>query len=450
MPPDVMEAVAPTENQAAGMLPSGTKQLTSGKIPSFAWWVLALMTVDYMLAMIDRNTVSILKTTLKEVYQVSDSDFGLLVTAFLVPYAIFYIICGRLVDRFGSRVMFTLFVSVWSLSTIAMAFARTWNDLVLLRVVMGAAEAGLLPSTIYAMVRWFPRDKFATVYAIKTPFQSLGAILSPPLIVGLTLWYGWQSAFVVPGVIGLIFAALWWWADRSPPDYPVQADLTPADLDKPTMLGMLATRPIWGLIILRCISDPVWFFFQNWQAGYMQDVLGASLADVGALLWLPPLATAILTFGTAGISDRLIRRGWMPVPSRLRVMQATIIFAPLIAVVPFVHSVSFFLVVVTTSYFMGFTWLYLSNVLCASVFPKSQVGLAVGLVNCAGTVGAAIFNYGVGFSIDAWGYAPVFIVCAMLHPLTAVFVQYFYRKELGSAGRAKPSEPLQASAQGAA
>lgn len=409
-----------------------------GNIPTISWLVLALMTVDYVLGMIDRNAVAVLKTIIKQAFAISDTQYALLVTAFMVPYAIFYIICGRIVDRFGTRGPFTVFVAVWSIATIGCGIAGSFEELVMWRAVLGAAEAGLLPVTIVALVNWFPKDRIAFAYAVKTPFQSLGAILSPPVVAFLAIAYGWRAGFLVPGVIGLVFAALWFLVDRNPPYAEVDA-LRP---ERPKLTTVLRGRALWGIMLVRLVTDPVWFFFQYWQAGYMQERLGASLADVGQLLWLPPLVTSIATFFTAGMTEKLARRGLDPAGARMRVMQATAVLAPLIATLPFVGGVPWFLFVVTASYLLGFTWLYLSNILMTDLFPKESVGTAVGLMSCVGTGGAALFNYAAGPVIDAYGYAPIFLTLAVLHPVGAVLLTLFYRDRLRN-GTAAP-EPASA------
>lgn len=394
-------------------------------IPLAAWWVLALMTIDYALGMIDRNAVSVLKTTLKEAFQIGDSEYSLLVTAFMVPYAIFYLICGRIVDRFGTRWPLTIFVLVWSGATVGAGLSNSLSEMIVWRAVLGAAEAGLLPATIYALVVWFPRDRLATIYAIKNPVQALGAIISPPLIAGLAINYGWRAGFIVPGAVGFLFAVLWFFTDRNPPRYD-GAPPAPVETSKPGLINMLRNPLIWGVLLARVISDPVWFFFQYWQAGYLQEQLGLSLADVGRLLWIPPMLNVLLTFGTAAVSDRLIGRGWIAPRSRIRIMQSVAVLAPLILVIPLVDSIPAVIALLATTYFMSFTWLAMSNILMADLFPKNQVGTAIGLISCVGTIGAAVFNAGVGSIIEAVGYVPVFVFLAVLHPIAVVVMQAFY------------------------
>ena len=379
------------------------------------------------MGVIDRNAVSVLKTTLKQTFDIGDSQYSLLVTAFMVPYAIFYLLTGRIVDRFGTRWPLTIFVLIWSGATLGAGLSNSLNEMIFWRAVLGAAEAGLLPATIYALVVWFPRDRLATVYAIKNPVQAMGAILSPPLIAGLAIHFGWRAGFIVPGVIGFAFAVLWFFADRNPPVYD-SAPAAPEATNKPGLLNIMRNPMIWGVLLARVVSDPVWFFFQYWQAGYVQEELGWSLADVGRYLWIPPMLNVLMTFGSAAVSDRLIGRGWLPARSRIRVMQATAILGPLILIIPFVDNKAIVLALLSTTYFMAFTWLAMSNILMADMFPRNQVGTAVGVISCIGTVGAAAFNAAAGPAIEAFGYLPVFACLAVLHPIAVLVMQAFYGK----------------------
>lgn len=394
-------------------------------IPLISWWILALMTFDYALAMIDRNVVSILKTTLKGVFEIDDSQYGLLVTAFMVPYALLYVVSGLVADRIGSRLGFTLFIGVWSIATIAAGLSHSFPELLFWRFVLGAAEAGLLPCTMIALVAWFPRDRMALAYAVKTPLQSFGPIVSAPLIAWLALSYGWRMAFIVPGAVGLMCAVLWWFSDRNSPDFggkavaAAEAAGAPRVERKPILASLrelLSNRVMLTIVLARLISDPVWFFFQYWQAGYLQEELGVSLAGVGKMLWIPPAICALLTFGTALWSDRLIAAKRSPAFARLVVLGSTTVLAPLLLILPFTREPWLVVAVLTATYFMCFTWLYLTNILTADLFPKGSTGAAVGLIGTIGTVGAAVFNWAAGYVIEAWGYVPIFILCALLHP----------------------------------
>ena len=394
-------------------------------IPVKAWFVLLLLSLESIIAIIDRQNISALKTTLKTVFTINDMQYSYVVNAFLIPYAIFYLICGHLVDRYGSRRTLSVFVIIWSSATIACGFAQSLPELIAYRAVIGATEAGLLPASLYALVRWFPRGKMGTVGSLRSALQSVGPIICTPLVVYITLTYSWRYAFLVPGIIGIVFGILWYFTDTDPPIY---RDAQAAPKDKPRLIALFRSKALWGILIARLISDPLWFFISYWQAGYLQEELGLSLADLGRLLWIPPLIASLSMVVVGLFSDRLVtRRGLSGAASRIRIMQAAALLGPLIVLVPFVRDLTTVMVLLTLAYFMSYLWLVLANILVTDLFRGQSMGAAVGVVNMCGTVGASIFTSYVGGALDSVGYLPVFIVLACLHPAAAIVLQIAYR-----------------------
>lgn len=386
------------------------------------WWILVLSSLDAVLSTIDRQTVAVLQSTIKDQFAIGDSEYGMLVTAFLGAYSIFFVVCGWLTDRFGSRVMLTVFIAVWSVASVLSGTARSFPELAIYRALLGAAEAGLTPATIYALVRWFPKERLATAYGLRGPIIALGPILAPPIIVGLALAFGWRAAFWVPGSIGFVFAAAWWLSDRN----PVGAQTTSVSL---TLRTVLQSKALWALIGARFISDPLWFFVQHWQAGYLQDVVGLSLAQVGGLLWIPPLAAALLAVAVTMWSDHRLRQGQTVRRSRVAVMQAAAILAPLVMIIPFVKDVPLVLALLTATHAMCLCWLFLSNVLLAAFFEKGMVGTAAGVLNALGAAGAAALSPLIGEVVERFGYTPIFLFGACLHPLATLLLHVSYRRD---------------------
>jgi ACS family hexuronate transporter-like MFS transporter len=389
-----------------------------------SWWILILSSLDSVLSMIDRQTVAVLKTSIKARFAIGDSEYGLLVTAFLAGYAVFFIVCGRLVDRFGSRLTLALFIAIWSAASILSGYARSYHELAVYRAILGAAEAGLTPATIYALVRWFPKERLATAYGLRGPIIALGPILASPIIVGLALTLGWRAAFWAPGAAGLAFALAWWLSDRNPPGDAASS----ATMDTSPFKTVLRSRALWALIAARLVSDPLWFFLQHWQAGYFQEVLGLTLVQVGRLLWIPPLASAVLTIGVTAWSDHLLRAGRSTIHSRVAVMQAVAVLAPLAAIIPFVANTATAIVLFTAVQLMCLSWLFLSNVLLTAFFERSAIGTAAGVMNAIGTAGAAVLSLFTGQIVEQSGYRAIFLVGACLHPLAALLLHVAYRR----------------------
>lgn len=406
-------------------------------IPLKAWLILALLTIESIIGIIDRQSIGVLKTTLKGEFGFGDVDYAFLVNAFLIPYAIFYIICGWLVDRFGSRRVLSICVVIWSGATLACGIAQSFDELVAYRIVLGAAEAGLLPASMYALVMWFPKTRIGTAGSIRNAFQALGPILCTPIVVAITLAYGWRYAFILPGVMGIVFGVLWFLADRNPPAY---RDRVPPPKKQISIVRVLTSRIIWGVLIARIVSDPLWFFLQYWQAGYLQEKLGLSLAQVGVVLWIPPLISALLVFAGGLFSDRLIARfGWIQARSRIRILQGVACLSPLILVIPYIDDLVLAMVLLTVAYFIANIWLVFTNILATDLFRSTGGGMAtaVGAVNALGTAGAALSQPYIGMALEGVGYVPVFLALACLHPIAAIMLQLFYRDQLRApAGKA--------------
>lgn len=402
------------------------------RIPLKAWIILGLLSIESIIAIVDRQNISALKTTLKATFHLSDTQYGWVVNAFLIPYAIFYLICGYLVDRLGSRRTLSVFAVIWSSATIACGFAQNLPQLIAFRALVGAAEAGLLPAALFALIAWFPKERMGTVGSLRSTFQSIGPIICTPLVVFITLTYGWRNAFWVPGVIGLLFGILWYVADSNPPTYAQNA--TPPA--KAGFLAVLRNKALWGVLVARLISDPLWFFLSYWQAGFLQEKLGLTLKDLGMLLWIPPLISSLLMVGVGMFSDRLTALpGMTGAKSRIRILQVAAALGPVIFFVPFLSNLPLVMVLLTAAYFMSYLWLVLTNILVTDLFRGAGVGAAAGIVNMCGTVGASVFTSFVGGALDTVGYLPVFAVLACLHPIAALVLKLAYggRKTDGAA-----------------
>jgi ACS family hexuronate transporter-like MFS transporter len=404
-------------------------------VPLKAWLILALLTLESIIGIVDRQSISALKATLKAEFLMGDQGYAMLVNAFLIPYALFYPICGALVDRYGTRRTLASFVLVWSSATLACGLARSLPEMIVYRAIIGAAEAGLLPASLMALVIWFPTSQIATAGAFRSAFQSIGPIICTPLVVALTLAYGWHYAFILPGAIGICFGLMWLIADRDPPTYAQEA-APAAGERKPGVLSVLRSKALWGVLLARVVSDPLWFFLAYWQAGYLQEKMGVSLKELGYILWIPPLVASVAMVFIGMFSDRLVRRGWAPAASRVRLLQAAALLAPVIVLVPRMASLPVVMTLLTLAYFVAYLWLVLSNILITDLFRGKGVGVAVGLVNASGTIGASIFTNYVGVTLDTLGYVPVFVALACLHPLAACVLQLAYGKGARNGGRA--------------
>lgn len=379
------------------------------------WLILGLLFVASLLNYFDRQTLSILKPTIKSEYGLTDSDYSVLLTAFMAPYIVMSILGGRLVDRHGSRLGMALFVGVWSAATAATGFVRNVWQLGFCRFVLGSAEPGNWTAGIRAIALLFPASQRGFAVSFFSAGAALGSILAPPIIAWMAVHYGWRSAFWVPGAVGAVWVVAWWLAFRRRDD-----EAPPGEEARPAWSELLRRRELWGLLLARLISDPVWYFYLFWIPGYFQEKLGLSLVQAGAIGWIPFLAADLGGIGTASLSDRFVRAGVDPVAARKRVLFAMACLGPVGAAAPFLNSTAAVLVVFSLAGAMCLTWTFNTATLIGDLFPKNATGAVMGMIGAAGATGALIFNSQIGGIVDRFGYAPVFLITAVLHPLAAL------------------------------
>ncbi|HEY0947540.1 MAG TPA: MFS transporter, partial [Opitutaceae bacterium] len=171
--------------------------------PHYRWVILALLFCAGYLNQFDRQTVSVLKTTLKLDFGIDDAGYAILVNAFTVCYAIAYIGSGWVVDRIGPKRALSLFIFFWSLVTVGCGLAHAFWLMILLRGLLGLAEPGLFPVTIRTATVWAEDKGRGFFMALGTIGTSIGGITAVPIIAWLTIHLHWRWAFVLPGVLGL-------------------------------------------------------------------------------------------------------------------------------------------------------------------------------------------------------------------------------------------------------
>ncbi|PTY07931.1 hypothetical protein DB347_06830 [Opitutaceae bacterium EW11] len=412
------------------MNPSVTTARTS---PRAAWWLLGLLGIIFALFAGDRAVLGILKATICGELGLSNSGYSLLVTAFMVPYTAMYFFVGGWIDRFGAGRLLALCTLGMSVATVLAGTAHGLGQLFVARLLLGIAEAGVVPSITLAIFTWFASDRRAVAYSLANTVQQTAYILSPPFVAAITLGLGWRWAFLIPGASGFVIALLWWQGQRRagepPPPEPEAA--APAEPN----LGLLDRfRQLWAipsvrvLILARIVSDPFWFFFQYWQTAFLQERIGMSLARVGQLTWIPPLVYMGAALLLSAFSDRLVTRGWAAPKARLVLIVAATTLAPAAFALPLIHGEFAALALVTAVWVMCATWLNMSSVFMGALVPRHSLASAIAIMSALGGVTSIGFNAVVGTIIDHFGYDLPFYVGACLHPLAAgLLLRHFMR-----------------------
>ncbi|MBD3838219.1 MFS transporter, partial [Brevundimonas sp.] len=182
------------------------------------WVIIGMIAIATVINYIDRNALAVMWPAIASDIGATKADYALLVTIFMLFYALGQFVFGRLFDAIGVRLGFALSIGVWSISIALHALASSILSFSLFRAMLGLSEAGAWPGTVKANAEWFPPKERAFAQGIFNAGASIGAIVSAPLIALLFIAFGWKGTFLVVGALGFIWVLPWLIIYRAGPD----------------------------------------------------------------------------------------------------------------------------------------------------------------------------------------------------------------------------------------
>jgi len=380
----------------------------------------------------DRQILAVLKPTLKEVFDMNDEGYALIVNVFTVCYACMYPVAGWLVDKFGAKIIMLLGVLGWATASIGAGISRTFAQFAFFRGLLGIAEPSNFPVKLQVVTVWFPPKLRATANSFCEAGSSVGAILAPPLAAWLAIRFNWHIVFIIGGIAGLVIALLWFWIYRNPPKAISLAATGSETVSKSPSFKwkqLWTKKSLWGVLLIRFVSDPLWYFCLFWLPGYLQEESGLSLAQMGLFGWIPFLVADLGAIGASAWSDRMVKKGKQPLGARKLMLTVIACLAPLCVLTPHLSSAYTTLAVFSLVAVTCLTWLFNINVVVAEAFPLGNVASVLGIAGGCGAVGAVLLNYFVGQYISTIGAANIFVVMAFLHPIAVVLLWVLVKPE---------------------
>lgn len=395
------------------------------------WLVLSLLFASTVINYVDRQALSVLLPSLRTDLQLSSTDYGAITTAFMLAYTVSQLLSGALIDRIGTRLGFALAMLIWSVAAALHATASSVVSLLALRVLLGLGEAGNWPAGAKAVAEWFPQPRRAFAMGVFDGGSAIGAIVAPPLIAALALTWGWRAAFLVTGLFGLAWMAVWLVVYHVPaaPGSGSIAGTAPAGNGQPrafwaSVIEVSANRQLWGLMFTRMLATPVWWFYVFWLPDYLSTERGFSLLEIGLFGWIPYLTVDLGKLVGGAASDRWLERGASATVARKSVMGLGAVAMACGIFVVHAATASAAIAWVSLATF-GFG-LWSANILAlhADIFPAENMAGAVGMTGMAASLGGAAFTYAVGRMVDAAGYGPAFVVASIAPPLACLVLVY--------------------------
>ncbi len=395
------------------------------------WWIVWTLFFSTVTNYISRQTFSVLAPMLASQYHFSHSDLGRILGAFQISYAITWLLGGIFLDAVGTRLGLALAVCFWSVVNIFTGFASSVSGFAAFRFLLGVGEGLNWPGASKTVAEWFPSQERSVAVAIFDSGSSVGGALAALVIPWIALTLGWRWSFVFSGALGLVWLAMWLRIyhplDRHPSVSPEEVAHIRAGLE-PTLrfrthgvarwLELMKSPNVWGIVLGRGLTDPIWWFYIFWLPQYLSDARGFSLKRIALFTWIPFVAADLGNFTGGFLSGYCIRRG-IPV-IRARMWVCAISCLPILAGIPAarVHSAYSALALICIALWGYASWSTMGLTLPSDLFPQDVVATVTGLSGFAAGLAGAAFTFAVGFLVDRFSYGPAFLVAGLL-PIVA-------------------------------
>jgi len=420
-----------TGNAAPGAL---AEEETHGtRIGNVRWSICAMLfaatTINYM----DRQVIALLKPTLEHSIGMTEMNYGYIVDAFQLAYALGLLAAGRFVDRVGTRIGYMVIMAVWSLSAMGHALANSVFEFGIARFSLGLGESGNFPAAIKTTAEWFPQSERSLATGIFNCGTNVGVILASLIVPIVTLHFGWHAAFLVTGIFSSLWILIWFLNYRKPTEHTrlsaaelayINQGTAPVDEGKPATpwVELLGFRQTWGFTIAKFLTDPIWWFYLFWLPSYFSQKFHLDLSHLGLPLIIVYNASAVGSIGGGWLPAPFRKIGFSPAKARLAAMSCCACAVVPIFLVNYLGSewVAIALLSLAAAAHQG--WSANLFTTASDMFPRNEVGSVTGIGGMAGSAGGFLLATFAGYILQmTHSYASLFAIAASAY-LTALVV----------------------------
>jgi len=408
---------------------------------NFRWVILSLLFIATTILYIDRSALGIMAPWLQSQIGWNEEQYGLINSAFMVAYAICFLLMGPMIDRIGTKKGYLISIGIWSLAAAAQSIARSWIGFAVSRFMLATGQSGNFPSAIKVVAEWFPGKERALAIGIFNGGSNMGTIIAPLVIPALVFSLdSWKAGFLWTFPISLLWILVWIFLFKQPGDHArvsrseleyINSDSeTENNSEKVSWKDILDQRGAWAIAAGKFIADPIWWFYLFWGAKFLNEKFGVNLKDIG----LPFFTIYIISWGIGvflgWLSSRFLRAGYGINKGRKLGMLACAVFAVPVMIVP--HTASLWTAIGLISLAAGGHCGWSANIfsLMSDIFPKRAAATIAGFGGFSGAAGGALVSYGVGkilqntgidgyavpFAVAGCGYLIALLIIHLLVP----------------------------------
>ena len=414
------------------------KSLTK-PLSNIRWTIVALLFFATTINYIDRQVIGLLKPFIQGDLHWDEADYGYIVTAFQMAYALGMIISGRLLDRFGTRIGYSMSIFVWSVGATLHSVMHSVFGFGVVRAVLGFGEAGNFPAAVKTIAEWFPKRDRAFATGIFNAGSTIGAIIAPIIVATVTISLGWRWAFIITGSLGIIWIVFWYLFYQSPSKHKrisaselsyIQSDNSQAEkaiVEKGMGWGkLLRYKQTYAICFSRFVTDWVWWFFLFWMPDFLNKTQHLDIkASVLPLIVIYTMASFGGVLGGA-LSSRFIKAGRSIDYSRKTTILICALFVlPLIFVAQIQNG---WIAVILIGFAAAAHQGWASNIftVVSDIYPKNTVGTMIGLSGFTGAIGGALSASFVGLLLKFTGsYTLIFVAASSMYLVAWLTLKIF-------------------------
>ena len=381
------------------------------KIGNLRWTICALVFFATTINYLDRAVISLLKTNLKDAkILIDDAAYANVEIAFKISYAIGLMLAGRFIDKIGTKKGYAWATGLWSLAAIVHAFAKSVFGFAAARAALGVTEAGNFPAAIKTTAEWFPKKERALATGLFNSGANIGAIVAPLTVPFIAVTYGWQWAFVITGLLGLVWLFFWNKYYRTPASHPkitpeelayINSDVEPLEINetpksekKYTWGMLLGYKQTWAFSIGKLLTDPIWWFYLFWLPDFLESQYGLK----GTAIALPVAAVYTLSvvgsIGGGWIPLKLISKNWPVFKARKTSMLMYALLVCPILFAQYLGSLNMWLAVLVIGIAAAAHQAWSANIFTtvSDMFPKHTIGSVTGIGGMFGALGGILLS----------------------------------------------------------
>ena len=424
--------------------PLQSKSATVQTTGKYRWVVVALLFFATTINYLDRQVIGLLKDDLAKAFNWSETDYSNIVMAFSAAYALGLLFFGRLVDRIGTKLGYTVSVIIWSLAAMAHALAKSTVGFGVARTALGLGEAGNFPAAIKSVAEWFPKKDRALATGIFNSGSNIAAIAGPPLIAWIYTAYGWREAFVWTGVLGFVWLMFWGIFYEIPARQKrlskaelvyINSDAPEADPENDSKVSwskILSFRQTWSFVFGKFLTDPIWWFYLFWIPSYFNTTYNLDISHSAIYVSVIYVAASFGSILGGYLSGFLIKRGVPVYKARKTTMLIVALLVVPVVFVQFTTNAWTAVALISLAAAAHQAWSCNIFTTASDMFPKKAVSSIVGIGGMAGSIGGILFPLLIGILLDHFkslgtlstGYNIIFGICGSAYVL-AWFVMNF-------------------------